>query len=389
MKVSNLTILTVSIVFLFLFGPLCNSNGQNTKIGINTVAIDAGHGGKDAGAVGRTYKEKDINLAVALRLGKLINENYPDVKVVYTRKTDVFIPLNERGQIANKAGADLFISIHINSAESSSATGTSTYVMGVDKTGANLKVAMKENDVITFEEDYSSKYQGYTPGSPESFIIFSLMQFSHQSQSILLADMVQKQFNTNTNMKDRGVRQAGFLVLWSAAMPSILAEFGFISNSTEEKFIGSEKGRDTYAKCLFNAFSEYKTRCEGHGTLIVLDSEKQNEEVETATGSRDSEEEEEVVASKGSDAELIYRIQVASADRKLPKNAAQFKEYRGKVTEIRIGNLYKYYVEEASTYADALNLQRRVRKSIKDAFMVPFIDGKPVSVEEARKRENP
>ncbi|HJB85234.1 MAG TPA: N-acetylmuramoyl-L-alanine amidase [Candidatus Alistipes merdigallinarum] len=388
MKVSNLTILTASIVLLLLFGPLCNSNGQNTKIGINTVAIDAGHGGKDAGAVGRTYKEKDINLAVALRLGKLINENYPDVKVVYTRKTDVFIPLNERGQIANKAGADLFISIHINSAESSSATGTSTYVMGVDKTGANLKVAMKENDVITYEEDYSSKYQGYKPGSPESFIIFSLMQFSHQSQSILLADMVQKQFNANTNMRDRGVRQAGFLVLWSAAMPSILAEFGFISNSTEEKFIGSEKGRDTYAKCLFNAFSEYKTRSEGHGTLIVLDNDKTDEEIDSTTENGNLQE-EDVAASGSSDAELIYRIQVASADRKLPKNAAQFKEYRGKVTEIRIGNLYKYYVEEASTYADALNLQRRVRKSIKDAFMVPFIDGKPISVEEARKRENP
>ena len=388
MKVSNLTILTASIVLLLLFGPLCNSNGQNTKIGINTVAIDAGHGGKDAGAVGRTYKEKDINLAVALRLGKLINENYPDVKVVYTRKTDVFIPLNERGQIANKAGADLFISIHINSAESSSATGTSTYVMGVDKTGANLKVAMKENDVITYEEDYSSKYQGYKPGSPESFIIFSLMQFSHQSQSILLADMVQKQFNANTNMRDRGVRQAGFLVLWSAAMPSILAEFGFISNSTEEKFIGSEKGRDTYAKCLFNAFSEYKTRSEGHGTLIVLDNDKTDEEIDSTTENGNLQE-EDVAASGSSDAELIYRIQVASADRKLPKNAAQFKEYRGKVTEIRIGNLYKYYVEEASTYADAMNLQRRVRKSIKDAFMVPFIDGKPISVEEARKRENP
>ena len=386
MKVSNHTILTVSIVLLFLFGPLCKSNGQNTKIGINTVAIDAGHGGKDAGAVGRTYKEKDINLAVALRLGKLINEHYPDVKVVYTRKTDVFIPLNERGQIANKAGADLFISIHINSAESSSATGTSTYVMGVDKTGANLKVAMKENDVITYEEDYSSKYQGYTPGSPESFIIFSLMQFSHQSQSILLADMVQKQFNSNTNMKDRGVRQAGFLVLWSAAMPSILAEFGFISNSTEEKFIGSEKGRDAYARCLFNAFSEYKTRCEGHGTLIVLNSDK---EESTATECWETNnDQEDINTSNDSDSDPIYRIQVASADRKLPKNAAQFKEYRGKVTEMRIGNMYKYYVEEASTYSEALTLQRRVRKSIKDAFMVPFIDGKPVSVEEARKREN-
>ena len=178
--------------------------------------------------------------------------------------------------------------------------------MGVDKTGANLKVAMKENDVITYEEDYSSKYQGYTPGSPESFIIFSLMQFSHQSQSILLADMVQKQFNAKTNMRDRGVRQAGFLVLWSAAMPSILAEFGFISNSTEEKFIGSEKGRDTYARCLFNAFSEYKTRCEGHGTLIVLDDDKP--EGNSVSESNDTQEsQEELSAPSRSDSRPLTR----------------------------------------------------------------------------------
>ena len=270
MKVSSLTFLTVSVVFLSLFGVVITANAQKKEIGINTVVIDAGHGGRDAGAVGRIYKEKDINLDVALRLGKMIGQKYPDVKVVYTRKTDVLIPLNERGNIANKAGADLFISIHINSNKSSAPSGTSTYVMGVDKAGKNLDVAMKENDVISYEDDYSTKYQGYVPGSPESFIIFSLIQSAYLSQSCTFADMVQKQFASQTKMQNRGVHQAGFLVLWSAAMPSILAEFGFISNPAEEKFVGSDKGRETYARCLFNAFSEYKVRSEGRGTRIVL-----------------------------------------------------------------------------------------------------------------------
>ena len=234
MKVSSLTFLTVSVVFLSLFGVVITANAQKKEIGINTVVIDAGHGGRDAGAVGRIYKEKDINLDVALRLGKMIGQKYPDVKVVYTRKTDVLIPLNERGNIANKAGADLFISIHINSNKSSAPSGTSTYVMGVDKAGKNLDVAMKENDVISYEDDYSTKYQGYVPGSPESFIIFSLIQSAYLSQSCTFADMVQKQFASQTKMQNRGVHQAGFLVLWSAAMPSILAEFGFISNPAEE-----------------------------------------------------------------------------------------------------------------------------------------------------------
>ncbi len=273
MKVLKHCILKTSVFFTLFLAASVTSNAQNRKIGINTVVIDAGHGGPDAGAVGRLYKEKDINLDVALRFGRMISEHYPDVQVIYTRKTDVLIPLAERGDIANRAKADLFISIHINSNKSSSPSGVSVYVMGVDKASKNMDVAMKENDVITYEEDYSTRYQGYKPGSTESLIMFSLMQYAYQTQSCLLADMVQKQFVGNTQMQDRGVRQAGFLVLWRAAMPSILCEFGFISNPTEEKFIGSKKGRETYARSLFNAFSQYKVRSEGRGTLIVLDSE--------------------------------------------------------------------------------------------------------------------
>ena len=204
MKVLKHCILKTSVFFTLFLAASVTSNAQNRKIGINTVVIDAGHGGPDAGAVGRLYKEKDINLDVALRFGRMISEHYPDVQVIYTRKTDVLIPLAERGDIANRAKADLFISIHINSNKSSSPSGVSVYVMGVDKASKNMDVAMKENDVITYEEDYSTRYQGYKPGSTESLIMFSLMQYAYQTQSCLLADMVQKQFVGNTQMQDRG-----------------------------------------------------------------------------------------------------------------------------------------------------------------------------------------
>ena len=320
MKVLKHCILKTSVFFTLFLAASVTSNAQNRKIGINTVVIDAGHGGPDAGAVGRLYKEKDINLDVALRFGRMISEHYPDVQVIYTRKTDVLIPLAERGDIANRAKADLFISIHINSNKSSSPSGVSVYVMGVDKASKNMDVAMKENDVITYEEDYSTRYQGYKPGSTESLIMFSLMQYAYQTQSCLLADMVQKQFVGNTQMQDRGVRQAGFLVLWRAAMPSILCEFGFISNPTEEKFIGSKKGRETYARSLFNAFSQYKVRSEGRGTLIVLDSENPggsgNEDRDAVSGATSRQEESGQADKRGAG-------RIPGADRQLVAQAAQ------------------------------------------------------------------
>ena len=389
MKVSNRPVLIFSVLLPVVFITLHTANAQNTDIGIKTVVIDAGHGGHDAGAVGRVYKEKDINLDVALQLGELIEKNYSDVKVVYTRKTDVFIGLAERGNIANKAKGDLFISIHVNSVASSSPSGVSTYVLGVDQTGKNLNEAMRENDVIAFEDDYSAKYEGYKPGSAESFIIFSLMQYAYQSQSYLLAGMVQKQFTARTEMKDRGVRQAGFLVLWKTAMPSILAEFGFISNPTEEKFIGSKKGREMYARCLFNAFSEYKVRCEGRGTQIVLEGTGESSE---SRNDRSAEQADTGAAVSGQTAEsisgeVVYRVQIACSDRKLPKNSSSFSSYRGEVTEIVVGGKYKYYVGSTTSYREALSLQARVRQKIRDAFLVPFLGDEPISMEEARRRQ--
>ena len=261
-------ILYISLCLGLLIAPFCCSNiGAKDFV----VVIDAGHGGHDPGAIGRISKEKNINLNVALKLGKQIQKNCPDVKVVYTRTRDVFIPLNRRAEIANDAKADLFISIHTNAlANNRTAKGASTWTLGLAKSDANLEVAKRENSVILYESDYKTRYAGFNPNSAESYIIFEFMQDKYMSQSVHLASLVQKHFRNTCRRVDRGVHQAGFLVLWSAAMPSILAEFGFISNPAEEKFVGSDKGRETYARCLFNAFSEYKVRSEGRGTRIVL-----------------------------------------------------------------------------------------------------------------------
>jgi len=222
------------------------------------VVIDAGHGGKDPGAVGATSREKNINLAVALKAGKYINENLKDVKVIYTRKDDTFIGLAERAEVANRNKADIFISIHSNAISDKRFTGAETYVLGQSMDDANLQVAMKENSVITFEQDYQTKYEGYDPNSVESFIIFSLMQNTYLKQSTEFATMIQNQFRDRVGRKDRGVRQAGFVVLWRTTMPSVLIELGFISNPDEEKYLNSVQGQDYLASAIFRAFRDYK-----------------------------------------------------------------------------------------------------------------------------------
>ncbi len=205
------------------------------KGGLRCVAIDPGHGGKDPGAVAGKIYEKDINLGVALRLGKLITAKMPGVKVVYTRKDDRFLALDQRSRVATDAHADLFISIHTNSNPSAQPAGTETYVMGEDKDNRNLQVVMRENAVIELEGDYAKRYGGYDPRSAESVILFSLMQYAHQTQSLAFAQLVQGQYTSHAGRHGRGVSQAGFLVLWRASMPSVLTELGFISNPAEAR----------------------------------------------------------------------------------------------------------------------------------------------------------
>ena len=222
-----------------------------------TLVLDAGHGGKDPGAVGRFSKEKDLNLKLALKVGEIIESQYPDVKVVYTRSTDVFIPLQERADIANKNNADLFISIHTNSSESKKPCGVETFILGTDRMEANLEVAMRENAVMKLEENYQSTYQGFDPNSIDSYIMFELMQNNYMDQSLQFAEQVQRRFVGHLNREDRGVRQAAFWVLLKTACPSILFEMGFISNPEEEKFLNQNASIVQMANAIVNAFGAY------------------------------------------------------------------------------------------------------------------------------------
>ena len=224
-----------------------------------TLVIDAGHGGKDPGAIGRKSKEKNINLAVALAFGKLVEQNCPDVKVVYTRKTDVFVELDERANIANRNKADLFVSIHVNStAAKNGPQGTETHTLGMHRAADNLEVAKRENSVITLESNYEQKYEGFDPKSSESYIIFELMQDKNMEQSVNFAKLVQQQFKSTAGRVNKGVYQAGFLVLRATSMPSALIELGYINNANEETYLCSAAGQSALAKSIYNAFKAYK-----------------------------------------------------------------------------------------------------------------------------------
>ncbi len=357
---------------------------------IKTVVIDPGHGGKDAGACWGNYREKDIVLDVALRLGRLIKEKYPSVKVVYTRSTDVFIELDERGRVANRNSADLFLSIHVNSTKKSgSASGTETFIMGTTKGAANLEVAMRENDVIKMESDPLTKYQGYEPGSPESFIMFNLMQYSHREQSLELARAVQQQYCSTVKLPDRGVKEAGFLVLWRTAMPAILTELGFINHSTDIKQLTSDAGKERYARCLFNAFSAYKTKTEGAGDRIVL--EDAGDDVPPSEAIRQEPVASGPVPTAAEPAKMqsgvTFAVQIRISPKSLNANDPCFGAWRGKVSEKKIGQYYKYFVGECASYRDAVAKQAEVRRTVKDAFVVAFLDGEPVKVADALKMQ--
>lgn len=240
------------------------------------VVIDAGHGGKDPGAIGRIIREKNINLGIALKLGALIRENHPDVKVVYTRDRDIFVELQQRANIANRVKADLFISIHTNSATNRSAYGTETYTLGLARTEENLRVAKRENSVILLEDDFSKRYEGFDPNSTESYIMFEFLQDKHLEQSINLASSIQRQFKNSAKRVDRGVSQAGFLVLRNTGMPSVLIEVGYISNRNEEAYLASEKGQLQMAKSIYNAFCDYKSDCDRkQGAVVSRNSAKE------------------------------------------------------------------------------------------------------------------
>ena len=383
MKLSLFSFLVVTLLVPNLvFGQAVQSAGK-----VKTVVLDAGHGGKDPGTVHGKYYEKDVTLNVALSLGKMINENYPDVKVIYTRSTDVYVTLNDRGKIANNAAADLFISIHVDAIDgtSATATGATTYVMGLDKQNSNLDVAMRENDVIVMEEDYTTTYEGYIPGSSESFIIFSLMQYAYQEQSMDFAEIVQNHYTRSTPMRDRGARQAPYLVLWNTSMPSVLTELGYMSHSEDRAFLISQKGQQTMATALFNAFSEYKSKVEGRASTIFLtDGGSTTTTPATTTAPKPTTT---ATTAKSADSGVQYYVQLATPTEKVATNSSRFGSWRSQVSVREFGpRTFKYYVGPVATYSEAVTLQANARKDFKDAFAVAFEGDKQLNLSEARKR---
>lgn len=384
-----------------LASPFCTGSAEAKDF---VVVIDAGHGGHDPGAIGKISKEKNINLNVALKLGKQIQKNCPDVKVIYTRTRDVFIPLNRRAEIANDAKADLFISVHTNAlANNRTAKGASTWTLGLAKSDANLEVAKRENSVILYESDYKTRYAGFNPNSSESYIIFEFMQDKYMSQSVHLASLVQKQFRNTCRRVDRGVHQAGFLVLKASAMPSILIELGFISTPEEERYLNSEAGTNTLANGIFRAFLTYKReqeiRLNGSSRTVLPEDTPQPEEKakETAkttpettpkpagqNGKPASRPTEKAAAAQTESSSLVFKVQVLTSVRPLAKNDKRLKGLKN-VDYYKEGGLYKYTYGASSDYNKVLRTKRSITAKFKDAFIVAFKNGKKVNINTAIK----
>lgn len=351
---------------------------KGTKI--RTVVIDAGHGGKDPGALSKRVKEKDIALSVALKVGKYIEENVKDVKVIYTRKTDKFIPLYERGEIANRNNADLFISIHCNANNNSSVYGAETYVLGIEekRTKLNMNVAMMENAAILLEDDSSEQYGDFDPKSPESIIGLTLFQEDYLEQSLNFAAKVQQQFSERVGRKDRSVHQAGFLVLWKTAMPSVLIELGYLSNSKEEAFLATEKGQVYLASAIYRAFKEYKIEFEKENKAY----EYRAEILKTNTANEKTEEVAEITSPKN---ELDFRVQFYTSPKQLLLSDPRFKQLTH-LSYYQHNGMYKYTSGHFATIDLATVHQGEVRKAgFSDAFVVAFLEGKRITLDEARR----
>lgn len=346
------------------------------------VVIDPGHGGHDPGAIGRRGKEKHINLNVALKVGRLIQNNCNDVKVIYTRKTDVFIPLDRRAQIANDAKADLFISIHTNSvARGRSVRGAETYTLGLHRTEENLEVAKKENSVILIEDNYEQRYAGFNPNSSESYIIFEFLQDKNMEKSVKLATLIQKQFKHTARRIDKGVHQAGFLVLRATSMPGALVELGYISNPDEEQYLLSDAGSNALANSIYKAFLNYKRE---HDTPLGK-SKAQPQDVphpESKPEEANPAPQAAVHGTATSEAKPVFKIQILTSDKVLPKGSKLFKGLKP-VNHYKEKGIYKYTYGESTDYNKVLRTKRQITGKFKDAFIIAFKNGKKMNVNEA------
>lgn len=377
------------------------------------IVLDAGHGGKDPGAVnkGLNLKEKDITLAIALKLGSML-ENLENVKVVYTRETDIFLELHKRAKIANDNKADLFISIHCNAVSSSKPYGAETWVMGLHKSKANLELAKKENAAVLLEEDYETKYDGFDPNSPEADIIFSLYQNQFLEQSVDFATKVQEQITSQAKRFDRGVKQAGFIVLYKTTMPGILIEAGFISNKNEGKYLNTDAGQKAIAKSVYDAFKTYKKSVDGQEAKEKTSPEKTEDPKETEkkdTEKKDTEvkkddpektdkpdKKDEPKAddpkpdktkkdpAKAEEPSVYFSVQLISSSAKMDLSDPMFKGIPD-VHMYQQGGSFKYVAGKFTSVSDAVALKNKVREgNFKDAFVIAFANNERVSIDKAK-----
>ena len=348
---------------------------KKTNSKIKTIVIDPGHGGHDPGNLGTgRYKttEKHVALAISLKLGDYIENAFPEIKVIYTRKDDTFLKLGERTQLANDNNADLFISVHCDAWTSPDAFGAGVFVMGMSKLKANMDIAMKENAVIYLEDDYKENYDGFDPNSPESYIVFSLTQNTHLDQSLHIAEKIEQEFTSLTNSKSRGVKQAPFYVISRVNMPSILIETGFLTNPKEEDFLQSDKGQDYLASAIFRAFTAYKENFEG--TTLEKESEApvvvKEGRVKTPTPKK------EITIDK-----VIFKVQIGTYLKSM-LNDALFKEINAEQQEIN--GTFKYYVGSETDKSSLDKLKNQLKeKGFKGAFVVAFYKGERISTKEA------
>ena len=352
-----------------------------------TVVIDAGHGGKDPGAVSANQKiyEKTITLNVALMVGEAIQANHPEVKVLYTRKTDKFVGLSDRAALANKANADLFISIHTNAATNRTARGAETFTLGIEeaRTERNLEVAKRENGVIFLEDNHERTYANFNPNSPESYIIFEYMQSEFVKESIHIAQYVQENLTADAGRIDRGVRQAGFLVLNATSMPSILVELGYISNAEEAKYLASAAGQKKMSRCISQAFDKY------YADLKKIKAG--NEQAITTPPSKPSTKGNEAQGNIANEAMPVFTIQFLTTSKKLAQGDNAFKGL-SPVEYYQDKGMYKYTYGNTTDYNEIVRMKRKVNEKFKDAFIVAFIRGKRMETQQAIalfKKNNP
>ena len=405
----KITLLLVALLWVAM-----NALAANSRF---TLVIDAGHGGHDAGALGSFSKEKNINLNVALAFGKYVERNMPDVRVIYTRKTDVFVPLKERANIANKANADLFISVHTNALPAGKiARGFETYSLGMHRAKDNLDVAMRENSVISMESGYQQTYQGFDPKSSESYIIFEFIQGKNMERSVDLARMIQRNVCAGANRPDKGVHQAGFLVLRETSMPSCLIELGFITTPDEEQLLNDDSRVDDIAKAIYQGFSQYKEKYDKRVSVpyrpsssasadvqdipnIVPETYKRSETASKRSEPKTSKRSEntnskrtepaiskrsESISQALTDDKPVFKLQIMVSSRKLRQGDAHFKGETD-YDYYQEGGMVKYTMGASTNYNEIYRLRKSLADKFPEAFIIAFKNGEKYDVNQAIK----